>query len=79
MAKANEKIAELYEFLITKDAYNVQYRASLAESYRLIGNYEKAQKTALKIIEVLPGTGLKPDEKEEVRKTVEAFLKTLPY
>jgi len=74
-----EKIAELYEFLVyKKDLYNVQWRASMAEAYRLSGQYEKARQAALQIIEVLPGTGLKAEEQEAIKKTIEAFLQTLP-
>ncbi len=76
--KDYKKVTELYELLIQNDSYNVQYRASLAEAYRITGQYEKARQAALAIKDVLSDSDLSPQEQEAVRKSVDAFLQSLP-
>lgn len=73
-----EKAAEFYEFLVQKYDYNLQYHASLAEAYRLSGQYEKAREAALRIIEVSKGQYRGKEHREQIKKEVEAFLQLLP-
>jgi len=63
-----KRLADIYKELISIDSKNFQYHASLAYVYRELGEYDKARKEALIVIE------LSPDLKEEVNK----FLISLP-
>lgn len=68
-AKSNnyKELALVYEELVNRKPLEPQYHASLAFTYKELGQYEKARKEASKVLE------LQPDAKDEV----EAFLKTL--
>ncbi|MBI3631473.1 MAG: O-antigen ligase family protein [Candidatus Staskawiczbacteria bacterium] len=66
--KDYEKLAETYEHLLEFAPKNIDYRASLAFIYRELGNYIKAKKEALKILEINP----------DAEKDVNEFLSTLP-
>lgn len=63
-----QDLSSVYEQLTGLKPNEPQYHASLAFSYRGMGQYEKARKEAMKVLE------LQPEAKDEV----EAFLKTLP-
>ncbi|MBU2540212.1 O-antigen ligase family protein [Patescibacteria group bacterium] len=62
-------LVDIYQNLISFNPTNFQYRASLAYTFRTLGEYEKARKEALKVIELSP----------ESKANVEEFLRTLPY
>lgn len=59
----------IYERLIELSPKNYQWHASLAFVYRTLGEYAKAKKQALIMLELDP----------KLKPSVEAFLKTLPY
>jgi tetratricopeptide (TPR) repeat protein len=61
------ELATVYEELVYQKPKEPQYHASLAFTYRELGQYESARTEALKVME------LQPEAKDEV----EAFLKTL--
>jgi putative inorganic carbon (HCO3(-)) transporter len=62
------ELAKVYEDLVWQRPKEPQYHASLAFTYKELGEYELARREAMKVLE------LQPEAKEEV----EAFLKTLP-
>ena len=55
--------------LLTFDPSNVQYHASLAFIYKAAGDYTKARKEALTVLQLSP----------QSKENVEEFLQTLPY
>lgn len=67
--KCYERLANIYRELILQYHKNSQYHASLSYVYKMLGEYEKAKKEAMIVLE------FSPESKEEV----EEFLKTLPY
>lgn len=67
ITKNPQRLAEIYEKLIILEPENAQYLSSLATLYYQLGNYTKARKTALKVLELQP----------ENRKAVEDFLRLL--
>jgi len=61
-------IKELFLQLISLKPENFQYHASLAYTYKMLGQYDNARQEAQKVIELSP----------ESKASVEAFLNTLP-
>lgn len=61
-------LANLFKELIVSNPNNFQYHASLAFTYKALGQYDDARKEAAEVVR------LSPDSKA----AVEAFLKTLP-
>ena len=57
----------IFQQLVSIEPNNPQYHASLAVAYKEIGDFEKAKKEALKVLELQP----------EAKGEVEEFLKTL--
>jgi len=57
----------IFQQLVSIEPNNPQYHASLAVAYKEIGDFEKAKKEALKVLELQP----------EAKVEVEEFLKTL--
>jgi len=68
-AKEYKKLAQTYEELILKEPEVAQYHASLAFTYSIIGEYEKARKEAMEFLKLMP----------EAKEEVDRFLKTLPH
>jgi len=66
-AKNYQELVETYSKLIALKPKNPQYYASIAAAYKELGEFEKAKKQALKVLELNP----------EARPEVEEFLKTL--
>jgi tetratricopeptide (TPR) repeat protein len=65
--KNYQQLIQIYQKLIKIAPQNPQYHASLATSYREIGELEKAKKEALKVLELSPKS----------QKEVEKFLRSL--
>ena len=63
----HEHLFQIYQKLLEFDPANLQYRGSLAASYRELGEYEKARETALQILQIHP----------DAQEQVEEFLKSL--
>jgi len=66
--KDYENLVEIYQKLIAINN-NIQYHASLASTYKELGEYDKARQEALKILEIAP----------ESKSDVDQFLEGLPY
>jgi len=62
-------LIEIYKKLISLSPDNFQYHASLAYTYKTLGEYKKAREEAMIVIELSPGS----------KPSVEEFLRTLPY
>ena len=81
-----QKLAEVYQRLIKLKPEKVQYRASLAVCYKILGDYEKARQEALKTFELaLKALEEAPEERKDkmeeeaarVKNEVEKFLREL--
>jgi len=66
--KDYQQLVQVYQKLIKIDPKNPQYHASLAVSYKEVGDYKNAKKEALRVLELSPAS----------KKEVEKFLKNLP-
>lgn len=64
-----QPLVDIYQRLIIIEPNNFQYHASLSYVFRTLGQYSKARKEALRVLELSP----------ESKQSVEEFLKTLPY
>jgi len=67
--KDYKNLVEIYQKLIVLEPNNVQYYASLASTYKELGEYDKARQEALKILEIDP----------EAKSDVDQFLEGFPY
>jgi len=64
-----KRLAEIYRGLIAHvDPESFQYHASLAYIYKELGEYDKARKQAMIVLELSP----------ESKENIEEFLRTLP-
>lgn len=64
-----EDLVVIYQRLIDMNSSYAQYHASLAYIYSSLGRYAEARKEANEVLKLKP----------ELKASVEAFLKTLPY
>jgi len=65
----NELVA-IHQKLVNSDPKNIQYLATLAYNYKIVGDYKMARETCQKILEI--------DKSAEVKQMVDEFLQTLP-
>jgi tetratricopeptide (TPR) repeat protein len=65
----NELLA-IHQKLVNSDPKNIQYLATLAYNYKIVGDYKMARETCQKILEI--------DKSAEVKQMVDEFLQTLP-
>ena len=62
-----QKLTETYQKLVKLKPKNIQYHISLAVCYKELGDFEKAKKEALKVLELVP----------ESKEAVEEFLQEI--
>lgn len=65
--ECHKRIANIYERLIVWDIGNFQYYASLAHCYKILGDYKKAEETALLVIDLAP----------QAQADIEEFFKSI--